>query len=257
MPESVLFWIVAATAVAIVGLSKSGLGGGVGMVAVPMLSLVMSPRDAAGMMLPLLLVMDAIAVWTYRRDADWNIIRIMVPGAAIGTLLGWFLWASISDAAVLLVVGIISLLFVLDSVFPIRKRLVGRPPSRPWGTFWGAVAGTTSFVSHAGGPPYQIYVLPRRLPPVNYAATTAWFFAIVNAMKLPPYFMLGQLSVSNLTLGALLAPVAVAGVLLGVLAVRRIPVTLFYRIAYALIFLLSLKMIHDGITGLIAGPPAT
>lgn len=87
MPD-LYFWIIAVAAVFIVALSTSGLMGSLGMVAVPMLALVMPPRDADGMMLPLLLVMYVIAIWTYRKDADWRILRIMLPGAFIGTLLG-------------------------------------------------------------------------------------------------------------------------------------------------------------------------
>ena len=243
------FWTIAVLAVFIVALSKSGLLGSLGMVAVPLLTLVMPARAAAGMMLPLLLVMDAIAIWTYRRDCDWNIIRIMVPGAMVGTLLGWGLWTIVSDAMVLLFVGVITLLFVLDSLLPLRKKLEGLPPSKPWGAFWGGFAGFTSFISHTGGPPFQIYVLPQRLPPVTYAGTTAFFFAIVNTAKLVPYFFLGQLSVSNLTIGVILTPVAVAGIVLGVFLVRRISVKLFYRIAYWLVFLLAIKLVHDGIIG--------
>ena len=256
MPD-IAFWIVAVLAVFIVALSKSGLVGSLGLVAVPMLSLVMPARDAAGMMLPLLLVMDAIAIWTYRKDANWHILRIMLPGAAIGTLIGWALWAVVSDAMVLLFVGVITLLFILDALLPLRKKLEGLPPSRPWGAFWGGFAGFTSFISHTGGPPFQIYVLPQRLTPVNYAGTTAFFFAIVNTAKLVPYFFLGQLNVANLTTGAMLVPVAIAGVVIGVWAVRRISVKRFYQLTYWLVFLLSLKLIYDGVTGVFfVGPTA-
>jgi uncharacterized membrane protein YfcA len=244
-----LFWTIAILAVLIVALSKSGLLGGLGMVAVPLLTLVMPARDAAGMMLPLLLVMDAIAIWTYRRHCDWHIVRIMVPGAMVGTLIGWGLWAVVSDAMVLLFVGVVTLLFVLDSLLPVRKKLEGLPPSRGWGAFWGSFSGFTSFISHTGGPPFQIYVLPQRLPPVTYAGTTAFFFAIVNTAKFIPYYFLGQLSVSNLTVGLILTPIAVGGVAIGVFLVRRISVKLFYRIAYWLVFLLALKLVHDGIQG--------
>lgn len=251
------FWLIAVAAVFIVALSKSGLVGSLGMVAVPMLALVMPARDAAGMMLPLLLVMDVIAVWTYRKDADWSILKIMLPGAFAGTLLGWALWSVVSDAMVLLLVGVITLLFVLDSLLPLRRQLQDLPPSRHWGAFWGGFAGFTSFVSHTGGPPFQIYVLPRRLPPVIYSGTTAFFFAVVNAAKLIPYFFLGQLSVSNLTIGLILAPVAIAGVLLGVYLVRRISVKLFYQLAYWLVFALALKLIYDGAMGsFFSGPTA-
>ena len=252
-----IFWTVAVLAVFVVALSKSGLLGSLGMVAVPMLALVMSPRDAAGMLLPLLLVMDVIAVWTYRKDADWHILRIMLPGAAIGTLIGWALWTVVSDSMVLLLVGVITLLFILDALLPLRKKLEGLPPSRPWGAFWGGFAGFTSFISHTGGPPFQIYVLPQRLTPVLYSGTSAFFFAIVNAAKLVPYFFLGQLNVANLTTGAILVPVAVAGVFIGVWAVRRISVKRFYQITYWLVFVLSLKLIYDGVVGtFLAGPTA-
>lgn len=248
MPD-LYFWTVAVLAVFIVALSKSGLVGSLGLVGVPLLSLVMPARDAAGMMLPLLLVMDAIAVWTYRKDADWRILKIMLPGAFAGTVVGWVLWSFVSDAMVLLFVGILTLLFILDALLPLRKKLEGLPPSKPWGTFWGGAAGFTSFISHTGGPPFQIYVLPQKLTPVTFSGTTAFFFAIVNTAKLVPYFFLGQLNVSNLTHAAMLAPLAVAGVIIGVWLVRRISVKRFYQLTYWLVFLLSLYIIYKGAMG--------
>jgi uncharacterized membrane protein YfcA len=243
------FWAIAALAVIIVALSKSGLVGSLGMVGVPLLSLVMPARDAAGMLLPLLLVMDVIAVWTFRKEADWRLLWLMVPGAAVGTLVGWVLWSFVSDAMVLLFVGILTLLFVLDAILPLRRKLEGLPPSKPWGAFWGGAAGFTSFISHTGGPPFQIYVLPQKLSPVLYAGTSAFFFAIVNAAKLIPYGFLGQLNVANLSHAAMLAPLAIAGVMSGVWLVRRISVKRFYQITYWLVFLLALKLIYDGAMG--------
>ncbi|SFV26934.1 hypothetical protein SAMN05216456_0157 [Devosia crocina] len=248
-----VFVAVAVFAVLIVGLSKAGLLGGLGVVGVPLLALVMPARDAAGMMLPVLLCMDAVAVWMYRKEFNREILKIMLPGAAVGTLLGWALWAFVSDAVVLLMVGVITLIFVIDAILPLRKKLEGLPPSKPWGTFWGGLAGFTSFISHTGGPPFQIYVLPRKLAPAIYAGTTSVFFAIVNTAKLIPYFFLGQLNVQNLTLSAALAPVGVAGVFLGIYLVRRISMKLFYRIAYWLVFLLALQLIWDGTNRLLAG----
>jgi len=243
------FVTIATIAVLLVGLSKAGLLGGLGVVGVPLLALVMPARDAAGIMLPVLLAMDAIAIFAYRKEVDWRIIRIMLPGAAIGTLVGWALWSIVSDDMVLLLVGIVTLLFVLDAVLPLRKKLTGLPPSTPWGRIWGGIAGFTSFVSHTGGPPFQIYVLPQRLAPALYSGTSAFFFAIVNASKLVPYFFLGQLSAHNLTLSAALIPVGIAGVLIGVELVRRVSAEFFYRIAYGLVFLLALNLIWDGARG--------
>ena len=248
------FWAVAIAAVFIVGLSKSGLVGSMGMVAVPLLALVMPARDATGMMLPVLLVMDALAIWIYRRDANWRVLWIMLPGAALGTLLGWLLWSFVTDAQVLLVVGIITILFMLDALLPIRKRLPDLPPSKPWGAFWGAFAGLTSFISHTGGPPFQIYTLPLRMTPTVYSATTAFFFAIVNTMKLVPFFFLGQLKLSNLELSAALVPFGLAAVAAGVFLVRRISAKAFYQIAYILILVLGIKLTYDGIIGVFFTP---
>ncbi len=136
------------------------------------------------MMLPVLLCMDAVAVWMYRRECDWSLLRIMLPGAAIGTLAGWALWAVVSDAVVLLMVGVVTLVFVLDAVLPLRKKLEGLPPSKPWGTFWGGVAGFTSFISHTGGPPSRSMSCPaacRR--PFTRSATI--FFRVVNIPSSP------------------------------------------------------------------------
>ena len=247
------FWAVAFVAVFIVGLSKSGLVGSMGMVAVPLLSMVMPARDATGMMLPVLLSMDAIAVWVYRKEANWHVLWIMLPGALAGTIVGWLLWSVVTDAQVLLAVGVITVLFMLDALLPIRKRLPDSPPSPLWGNFWGAVSGITSFISHTGGPPFQIYTLPLRMAPSVYAATTAFFFAIVNTMKLVPFFFLGTLSVNNLELSAILVPVGLMGVALGVYLVRRISANAFYTIAYILILLLGLKILYDGIVGVFFG----
>ena len=243
------FWAVAIPAVFVVGLSKSGLVGSMGMVAVPLLALVMPARDATGMMLPVLLAMDAIAIWIYRKDANWHVLRIMLPGALVGTILGWLLWSVVTDAQVLLAVGIITVLFMLDALLPIRKRLPDSPPSRGWGAFWGGAAGLTSFISHTGGPPFQIYTLPLGMSPTVYAATTAFFFAIVNTSKLVPFYFLGTLSVNNLELSAALIPFGLVGVGVGVYLVRRISAKAFYTIAYLLILLLGIKILYDGIVG--------
>lgn len=244
------FLLVAALAVFLVGLSKSGLLVSVGVMGVPLLTLVMPARDATGMMLPLLIVMDAIALFVYRREVNWKVFWILLPGALAGTAIAWSMSAVVSEAMVRLAIGIITLLFVIDAVLPLRKKLEGLPPSRPWGTFWGGVSGFTSFISHTGGPPVQIYMLPMRLKPALFAGTNAVFFAVINVLKVPPYFLLGQLSLPNMQAALMLVPVAISGMLVGVFLVRRIDPALFYKIAYVLIFALSLKLIYDGVTGL-------
>jgi len=240
-----LFLAVAALAMFLAGLSKSGLAPSIAAAAVPLLTFVMPARDAAGMMLPVLLVMDAVALISLRREVHWPNLRIMLPGAIIGIGIGWLTSSMVSDAAVALAIGVISLIFVLDAWLPLRQKLQ-TGVSRPAGLFWGTLAGITSFISHTGGPPFQIYVVPQRLSPALFAGTAAWFFAIVNAVKLIPYYFLGQLSLDNLELSAMMLPMAFIGIFVGLKLVRIVPAEFFYRLTYILIFLLALKLIYDG-----------
>lgn len=242
---------IAVLAVFAMGLSKSNFAVSLGAVAVPLLANIMPARDAAGMMLPILCTMDIVAILIYRREVDWHVYRIMLPGALIGIVVGWVLSAVVTEAAVGLAVGVISVMFVLDAWFPLRKKLEGLPPSKAWGRFWGATAGFTSFVSHTGGPPYQIYSVPLNLRPVIFAGTTAVFFASVNYSKLVPYYFLGQLSTANLELAAMLLPVGLIGMATGVYLVRRVNAKFFYQFAYVLILLLAINLIYTGIIGIV------
>ena len=249
------FWGVAVATVAIVALSKSGLLGSLGMVGVPLLSFVMPAREAAGMLLPLLCIMDAVGLLAFRKEFDGRLVRIMLIGGVAGTLLGWALWSVITDAQVLLIVGILTMLFIIDAVVPWRRNLMpaSNGPSTPWGIFWGTVAGITSFISHTGGPPAQIYLLPQKLQPNIYSGTTVVFFAALNYGKLIPYYFLGQLSVSNLESDLALAPIAIAFMLAGVWLVRRVNIRTFYTLAYVLVFFVALKLIYDGYLGTFGG----
>ena len=247
---SPLFITIAVLAVFATGLAKSNFAVSLGSISVPPLALVMPAREAAGMLLPILCSMDIIALLIYRREVDWRVYWIMIPGALAGTLIGWLLSAHVSEATVGLAVGIISLLFVLDAWLPLRKKLAGLPPSRFWGAFWGGIAGFTSFISHTGGPPYQIYAVPLNLKPVVFAGTTAVFFASINYAKLIPFYFLGQLSIANIELAAALFPVALFGMVLGVWLVKRVDARRFYQLAYVLIFILAIDLIYEGVRGI-------
>lgn len=129
----------------------------------------------------------------------------------------------------------------------------GQRKSALSGVFWGGVSGFTSFLSQAGGPPYQVHVLPQRLPKLTLVGTTTIFFAIVNALKIGPYFALGQFSTVNFATSMLLLPIAVAANALGIWLVRVTPVETFYKIAYTLVFCVSVLLLWQGIAGLWRG----
>lgn len=241
------FYAAAIPAVILVGLSKGGFAGGVGFVGVPLMALVISPVQAAAILLPILCVMDAAALWTWRGVFDRKLLIDMVPGSLLGIALGWLLAASVTVNVIRLTVGLVAAVFVGRALY-LRYRHGAEhktAPNRLLAAFWGSVSGFTSFVAHLGGPPYQIYALPLRLDPKVLSGTTAIFFAITNAVKLVPYFALGQFDAVNLATSAVLMPLAPLATLAGAWLVRRMRPDLFYILTYATVALIAAKLIYD------------
>ena len=189
-----IFLAVAALAVILVGLSKGGLGGSMGMVGVPLMALVISPVQAAAILLPILIVMDLVSLWTWRGVYDRGILASMLPGAMAGIGIGWLTAALVTPDMVRLIVGVVAVAFVGRAVWLHFRHGVDHiaRPNRAAAGFWGTVAGFTSFVAHVGGPPYQVYTLPLKMDPKLFTGTSVVFFAVTNAVKLVPYFALGQ-----------------------------------------------------------------
>ncbi len=243
------FYAVAIPAVFLVGLSKGGFSGGTSLLGVPLMSLVISPVQAAGIMLPILVLMDVVAVSAYRRSFHAASLMVLIPAALTGIFIGYLTAAYVTDAHVRLIVGIVTLIFVLNHWLGTSA---SRPPAQPRvaaGWFWGMLSGFTSFVSHSGGPPIQMYMLPQRLEKFLMAGTMIILFAVMNAAKLVPYFMLGQFDRTNLMTSAALLPLAPIATYAGVRLVRVISQEVFYRIMYIAIFFVSLKLIYDGVYG--------
>ena len=250
MSGEMQFYLVAIPAVILFGLSKGGFSG-LSTLGMPMLSLVASPVRAAAIVLPILIVQDWVSVWAFRRDYSLRNLIILTPSAMIGVGLGWLLAARVSEDAVRLAIGVISIAFVVYML--IRDRLGRAPvekPGVPSGVLWGSLSGFTSFVSHAGAPPFQVYVMPQYLKPRIFAGTATMFFAAVNLLKLPGYFLLGQLSPDNLIVSAWLLPVAVLSTFAGVWLVRRVSADRFYAVILALTFLIGVKLTYDAVRAL-------
>ncbi|MCE6958913.1 sulfite exporter TauE/SafE family protein [Cereibacter sphaeroides] len=239
------FWALAVTASVLVGMSKGGLPV-VGMMSVPLLSLVISPVTAAGLLLPIYVVSDLFGLYAYRREFDTRVLKILIPASAIGVLLGWMTASMVSEAVVGGLVGLIGAAFAANLL--LRR---SDPPARVAkvtpGMFWGVATGFTSFVSHAGAPPYQVYVLPLKMPKTVFAGTSTILFAWINAVKLIPYAALGQLSPENLKVAAWLMLPAALAVLAGYRLVRVLPQELFFRLVTWALLLVSLRLIWQAV----------
>lgn len=250
------FYIVAAIAVMLVGFGKGGMGDALGLMGVPILSFVMPAVQAAAILLPILIVMDVIALWTWRAHWSRPTLKALLPGAMIGIVIGWVTFVIVPDYVMRLLIGGVALSFT--GRFFYNRYFAGNasPPPRVndpvRATVWSTLSGYGSFIAHAGGAPFQVYVLPLRLSPKDYTGTAVRFFAIVNAVKLVPYYMLGVLSVGNLKISAALVPVALVATLAGAFAVKRMRPEVFYPLMYGMCALAGLKLAWDGVRPLAA-----
>lgn len=236
-------WL-AGVAALLVGLAKGGMPA-IGMVAVPLLSLSMSPVQAAVLLLPIYVISDMVGVWLYRRAYSAVNLRILIPAGVTGVVVGWLTAAMVSDRAITLLIGLMGIGFCLNMW--LRKN--GNAPPQPAhvgkGWFWGVVSGFTSFISHAGAPPFQVYMLPQKLPKAEFAGTSTILFAVINAAKIVPYQNLRPYSTEMLWSAATVVPFALIGTVAGAYATRRIADVWFYRLVQAGLFAVSVKLVAD------------
>ena len=242
------FWVIAVIAAFLTGVSKGGVPI-VGALTVPVLSLVISPVAAAGLMLPVYVISDWFGLYAYRKEFDRRVLLIACVSMTIGVGIGWATARMIPEAWVTAVLGMISVAFALNQL--LRWTVAGEPRRAEWGTglFWCTIAGFTSFVSHTGGPPYQVWTLPLRMKKAVFAGTSTIAFAYINAIKLVPYYFLGQINLSSLEVALKLAPFAAAAVFFGVWVVKRLPEKLFFQIVTWSLLLIGLELIWKGLHG--------
>lgn len=246
-----LFYVVAIPAILLVGISKGGFGGGVGLIGTPMVALVTTPTRAAAILLPILCAMDIVGVIAYRRSWDPVNMRILVPGSVIGILLGTATFRFLDENLIRLLIGALALAFVLR--YWLAKGPVSEPtaPNRRAGSLWAALSGFTSFVAHAGGPPLSVYLLPQNMDKTLFVGTTVIYFTFVNYLKLIPYGFLGQFSGENLLTSLLLSPLAPLGMWMGIWLHQRINERLFYQSVYLMLAAVGLKLLYDGLAPLL------
>ncbi len=237
-------------AVILLGMAKGGLAG-VGALATPVAALVLPPATAAALLLPILIVQDVISVWSFRRTWDGWIIGWMLPGAALGILAGYAYAERVNEAQLMAALGAITLAFGLYRLWVERGgRIVAASRSPGWvGTIFGAIMGLTSQIAHAGGPPFQMWVAPRKLPHLSFIGTSAILFAIVNWMKVPAYWALGAFPHDVVVAAMLLMPLAIVSTLLTVRWMKAMQPERFYALIYGLMVLLGAKLLWDGLGG--------
>lgn len=242
------FWVVAVITAIFTGMGKGGLPM-VGSLTVPVLSLVISPVVAAGLMLPVYVISDWFGLYAYRKEFDKRVLAITCVAMTIGVGLGWATARTIPETWVTVLVGVISVAFSLNHL--LRRPAIAEPKRAEIapGLFWGTIAGFTSFVSHTGGPPYQVYTLPLGLKKAVFAGTSTIAFTYINALKLIPYYFLGQINLASLKTALVLMPIAAVSVFLGVWVVKKLPEKLFFQIVTWALLLIGVELIWKGLHG--------
>ena len=246
------FFAVAIPAVLIMGVSKGGFGSGLGLMATPLVALAVPAPQAAAIMLPILMVMDVTGLAAYRGTFHRGNLRLLLAGGVAGVVLGALTFRYFSEAMIRALLGAMALAFVAHRMHAGGTAAPAARPSKAKGLFWSVAAGLTSTIAHAGGPPLNVYLLPLKLDKAVLVGTTVIFFALINAVKLVPYFWLGLFDSRNLLTSLALAPLAPAGILLGVWLMRRLSQEIFYRVAYAMLVLVGTKLLWDGARALAA-----
>jgi uncharacterized protein len=249
LPTDPVFYIVAGIAVFLVGIAKGGFVG-LGAASMPLLVLVLDPVRAAAVLLPILMVQDAVGVWAFRKDFDLPTLKLMLPGAFVGIFLGWLLASVVPSDGVRAMVGLIALVFGANRVLAMRGHALSLRGSLPnWlGSFWGGVSGFTSQVAHAGGPPFQVWALTRNFPQLTFAGTSGIFFAIINWAKVPAYAALGQFTWANMQLTLVFLPLAVLSTLAGVVMVKRVSPARFQLAINLIMIAVGAELLRDALT---------
>lgn len=228
----------------LVGLSKGGLPA-VAMLSVPLLSLTMSPLVAAVLLLPIYILSDMVSVWLYRREFSVANVKLLIPCGVVGVVIGWAAATVVSDTMVSVFIGLLGISFCLYTWLRPKTTAAPATASIPKGIFWGTLSGFTSFISHAGAPPFQIYILPQRLPKMVFAGTTTLVFAAVNLAKIIPYSNLYPYTESTLRVSALLLPVALVGTVVGKKLIERLSEKWFFLAVQIALFLISIKLVSS------------
>jgi uncharacterized protein len=244
------FFLIAGPAALFAGISKGGFGSGAAFASSSVLALVIDPGLALGIMLPLLMLIDVSTLMPYWGKWGRHEVTLLIAGGVPGVILGALLYKIASPDFFRLLIGGISVGFVLWQLGRNSGviRTAGRALPNWAGVLWGAVTGFTSFVSHAGGPPAAVYLLSRNLTKTEFQATTVLLFWTLNIVKFVPYAFLGIFTLETVKADLVLAPFALAGAWIGVRAHTLISQRTFFGLTYVLLLVTGTKLIWDGLT---------
>jgi hypothetical protein len=231
-------WTLSAVSSLIVGLSKTGIPG-LSIIFVPLFAFVLPARISTGALLPLLILGDVVAVTWYRRHAVWRHLLRLFPWAFAGIVIGFFAMGRINDRQLRPVIGVIVIIMLGVGLWrDLASQGKADVPSAWWfAALAGLLAGATTMLANAAGPVMMVYLLAMRLPKDEFLGTGAWFFAVLNWVKVPFSIGLGLITPASLVFDAVLSGAVLVGAALGILAARRLPQKAFTVAVQGLTFI--------------------
>lgn len=246
MPDP-LTLAVAALGVFLIAFLRGAFGGGFAIIGIPLLSLVLDPIAAGTVLAPLFIAMDLVAL-RYWKPSTWSKpdAVLLVPTFIVGIGLGFLLMRAIDTRLATILIALVTLVFVA-LWFLGRSTQQPRPRSTPKALLCGLSGGVTTMVSHSGGPPLAMYLLPLGLPKAVYAGTTSLVFTAANLVKAGPWLLLGQPTRALWILMALCLPAVPIGIYAGWRLHERLSQERMYRLCYALLTVTALKLLWDGV----------
>ena len=245
MEINLLFFFTVIPAIILYGIAKSGLGGSMTLISIPLMTIVMPLNQALGIILPILIFSDFIATYKYRREFDLSTLKLMIPFAAVGIIIGSFTFSYFSEGLLKFIIGLMGFIFAGHYFFLKKNKEAKSQKNFIKGGICSTIAGFTSFCVHAGGTPVSIYMLPLRMKKEIYVGTRIIFFTFVNLIKLPLYINLSMTNFDTFKQSVMLFPVAFLGILIGYRLIKIISENLFYNTLYILIFVSSSKLLYD------------
>jgi uncharacterized protein len=245
MEINFLFFLCVVPAIMLYGIAKSGLGGSMTLISIPLMTVVMPLGQALAIVLPILILSDMVAVYKFRKNFDGETLKLLMPGAAIGIFIGSITFTFFSESLLKFIIGLMGFMFAGHYFLFKSKKIVPLKKSFIKGGICSVISGFTSFCVHAGGTPLSVYLLPLRMKKEVYVGTRIIFFTCLNLIKFPFYISLSIVTLESFKYSLLLFPLAVIGISIGYQILKIIKEALFYNIIYFLILFSSFKLIVD------------
>jgi hypothetical protein len=227
-----------------VGIAKTDIPG-VGILVVPLIASVLPARSSVGVLLGILILADLFAAGYYRHSSQWRHLSRLLPVTFVGIVAGYFGLRAVSDEQLKPIIGLIVLAMLGFNYWRSKANSQGAPISAQW---WFAVglgflAGVTTMMANAAGPVMIIYLLAMRLPKIEFVGTSAWFFFVVNWLKVPFSARLELMTMESLKLDLMMLPFIAIGAISGILILKKIPQKAFNIIVQILAAAAAIKLL--------------